>query len=225
MLDVGCGSGIITQLIRKLVGPSGKIVGIDIDDKALENAKKSFSEKNITNVSFHNRSVLHPLTDLGPFDAVVGRRVLMYLPSLDSALANIRNALKLNGLFAFQEIHCIEDSQEYFELHCQVRKWFIRTLIHEGATIHIDEVLENALAKTKFGQISLILTPNKSEECSLGVLTHVMLPRMLECGITEDEMQIDTLKERLEDESEIAAKNNVKYISNSHVFVTAVAVQ
>lgn len=223
VLDLGCGSGAVSQLLHGLVGPAGKIIGIDTDEDSLNFARKSCEEKGMINVSFHNHNVLHSMEYLGEFDAVVGRRVLMYLPSVVTALKNIKAVLKPSGIFAFQEIRCIEEIQDSFHLHCHVRRLFIRTLLSEGASIHIDETLPAQLVESGFSDIKLTLEPNNFEQSMLGALTQVMLPRMLSCGISADEIGIETLCERLQAESNVAKANHIEYVSNSHVFVTATA--
>jgi 2-polyprenyl-3-methyl-5-hydroxy-6-metoxy-1,4-benzoquinol methylase len=39
-LDVGCGTGAVTQAIAELVGPSGRVVGLDINPEAIASAKR-----------------------------------------------------------------------------------------------------------------------------------------------------------------------------------------
>jgi protein-L-isoaspartate(D-aspartate) O-methyltransferase len=40
VLDVGCGSGILTTILGVLVGPQGKVVSLDIYPELLEKAKR-----------------------------------------------------------------------------------------------------------------------------------------------------------------------------------------
>jgi ubiquinone/menaquinone biosynthesis C-methylase UbiE len=40
-LDVGCGGGQLTVAMARVAGPTGRVVGIDIDDEALELARQA----------------------------------------------------------------------------------------------------------------------------------------------------------------------------------------
>src|SRR5262245_34802458 len=40
-LDIGCGPGGITGLMSDLVGPSGRVVGLDMDEQHLEHARST----------------------------------------------------------------------------------------------------------------------------------------------------------------------------------------
>ncbi len=59
VLDVGCENGDVSILAARLVGEEGEVVGIDREARMLKAARER-------------------VRDLGLFDAIVGRRVLMY---------------------------------------------------------------------------------------------------------------------------------------------------
>jgi hypothetical protein len=67
------------------VGPSGEIVGIERDPKSIAKARARVTEARLHNVTF-NESDVGEIPDGKPFDAVVGRFILMYLPDPVSAL-------------------------------------------------------------------------------------------------------------------------------------------
>src|SRR5215813_5193497 len=41
--DLGCGVGMVTMLLRELVGPSGHVVGVDASDEQLAQARELWS--------------------------------------------------------------------------------------------------------------------------------------------------------------------------------------
>ena len=43
VLDIGCGTGEVSLLLAKIVGPDGHVIGIDIDAPSLEIAPNEFS--------------------------------------------------------------------------------------------------------------------------------------------------------------------------------------
>jgi 2-polyprenyl-3-methyl-5-hydroxy-6-metoxy-1,4-benzoquinol methylase len=78
VLDIGCGTGDVSFLAARRVGPTGMVLGIDRAPEAVELAQRRARQAGLTNVSF----AVHDLSDLtltAPVDALIGRLVLMYL--------------------------------------------------------------------------------------------------------------------------------------------------
>src|SRR5262245_45349242 len=51
-VDVGCGGGDVTLDLARLVGPTGRVVGIDIDAVKLDLARQEATANAISNVEF-----------------------------------------------------------------------------------------------------------------------------------------------------------------------------
>jgi trans-aconitate methyltransferase len=79
VLDIGCGMGDVTLLVAQLVGFAGRIVSIDLDQASIETAQKRASVVGLDNTTFH-RADISTFTGGKPFDAIVGRLVLEFLP-------------------------------------------------------------------------------------------------------------------------------------------------
>ena len=79
VLDVGCGAGDVSLIAAGLVGAGGSVLGIDRDSAPLEAARERVAEAGLANVAFKRCDLNDLPADLGVFDAIVGRRVLMYL--------------------------------------------------------------------------------------------------------------------------------------------------
>ena len=94
VLDVGCGTGAISKDIAKVIGNSGKVVGIDNTEKFIENGKKTNSEvKNLELI----HSDLFDFNTNEKFDLIVSARVLQWLSTPGKALLKMKNLLKPNG--------------------------------------------------------------------------------------------------------------------------------
>src|SRR5436853_2819920 len=52
VLDIGSGVGDVAMLAAKLVGPSGEVVGIEGDDRAIARAQARVAKDGLQNVSF-----------------------------------------------------------------------------------------------------------------------------------------------------------------------------
>jgi ubiquinone/menaquinone biosynthesis C-methylase UbiE len=97
VLDVATGSGEPALTIARIVGPSGKVVGVDLSPGMLETARRNASSRGITNVEFYvvDDERLSRFQD-AIFDAVVCRCGLMFMPEPAKALGAFRRVLKPN---------------------------------------------------------------------------------------------------------------------------------
>jgi 2-polyprenyl-3-methyl-5-hydroxy-6-metoxy-1,4-benzoquinol methylase len=102
VLDIGCGMGDVTMLAAQLVGPGGRVVSIDLDMASIETAQKRASAMGLNNATF-NRGDISTFTDADPFDAIVGRLVLEFLPDPIAAICRLCGLLRPGGIMAIQE--------------------------------------------------------------------------------------------------------------------------
>jgi ubiquinone/menaquinone biosynthesis C-methylase UbiE len=102
VLDLGSGVGDVAMLVARLVGPSGEVVAIERDRNAIAKASARVTEAGFHNVSFSESNV-NEIMDEKPFDAVVGRFILMYLPDPVATLRSISQLVRPGGVFVFQE--------------------------------------------------------------------------------------------------------------------------
>ena len=102
VLDLGSGVGDVAMLVARLVGPSGEVVAIERDPKSIAKASARVAEAGFHNVSF-NESNVDEIADEKPFDAAVGRFILMYLPDPVATLRSISQVVRPGGVFVFQE--------------------------------------------------------------------------------------------------------------------------
>ena len=79
VLDLGSGAGDVALTLAELVGPQGRVVGVDMNADILDTARRRVAAAGWSNVEFRLGDV-HELDVGNEFDAVVGRWVLMYVP-------------------------------------------------------------------------------------------------------------------------------------------------
>src|SRR5215211_8419895 len=87
VLDVATGAGQPALTIAKVVGPNGRVVGVDLSPEMLGVAKEEAAYQGLTNVVFQvvkdeSLSLFHDNT----FDSVVCRNGLMFMPDPVKAL-------------------------------------------------------------------------------------------------------------------------------------------
>ena len=80
VLEVGCGGGLLLPAIASAVGPSGRVVGIDISADQIDAARRTCADHpNIEAVVLDVRQLPY---EPGSFDAVVAVQVIEYLDIL-----------------------------------------------------------------------------------------------------------------------------------------------
>lgn len=103
VVDVGCGPGDVTLLVRELVGATGSVTGVDSSPEAVARARSRAEAASLRNVR-HEVADLASWSPEGPVDAVVGRLILMHLPDPAAALARMAKMVRPGGVAAFQDI-------------------------------------------------------------------------------------------------------------------------
>jgi SAM-dependent methyltransferase len=103
VLDVGSGSGDVSFLAADLVGSNGYVLGVDRSPAAVERARTRAVRRNLTNVAFEVGDPAAMHFDR-PFDAIIGRFVLMYQDDPATSLRKMMRYLREGGLVAFQEL-------------------------------------------------------------------------------------------------------------------------
>jgi len=127
VLDLGSGMGDVAMLLARIVGPSGAVVGIERDANSIERARARVAEAGLHNVSFTQTDVNQIVSDK-PFDAAVGRFILMFLPDPVSVLRSVVRLVRPGGIVAFQE----PSWRVMLALGARLPLWFrTRQLIHE----------------------------------------------------------------------------------------------
>src|SRR4029434_7966615 len=95
-------AGDVAFLASDLVGDTGEVIGMDRSEVALDVARARAKARSLCNVSFQEGDPVEA-TFAQPFDAVVGRLVLMYYADPVAALRRLSSHLRPGGVAAFQE--------------------------------------------------------------------------------------------------------------------------
>lgn len=132
VLDLACGTGVVTKKISSKVGTGGRVVGIDISPGAIEIAKKWNSKKNVKFV----------ITDVEKmkfeeeFDAVTCQYGLMFFPDVQLVLKKVRKFLKKGGRITVA-VHGSKRTAPYFSCISSAVLKFIPDFLPVGTpTVH-----------------------------------------------------------------------------------------
>ena len=197
VLDVGCGPGHLARLVFERIGVGGALVGLDRDVAFLDQARAQHQGRDAT---FLHADLAGELPrDLGTFDAIVGRRVLMYLPDPAATLRRLVTHLRPGGTVFFQEFILL-DSPTLLPLHDRVRGWMKTMLEEERASWQFGRQLPRVFSEAGLPPPVMraeadVASPGQPD--SLADRVRFVLPRLMQAGISADDIDIDTLAARL----------------------------
>ena len=97
VLDVGCGSGQTTLQLGDAVGPTGRVLGVDISAPLLATARRRDAGAHVSFVQADAQT--HAFEP--PFDAIYSRFGVMFFADPVAAFANLRRAMKPASRLAF----------------------------------------------------------------------------------------------------------------------------
>jgi ubiquinone/menaquinone biosynthesis C-methylase UbiE len=207
VLDIGCGAGDVSMLAATLVGASGKVLGIDKSPHAVGLARRRAEMSGLTNVAFQEGELL----ELGlnePFDALVGRLVLMYLPDPAAALRVIAQHVRPGGIIAFQEMD-MSNARGAPEspLYSKCGKWIIDTFQQAGFETDMGSKLFTTFREAGLPGPQMTLGARIGGGADMSGYEYTahtvrsLLPMMERLGVaTAQEVEIETLADRLRDE-------------------------
>ena len=97
VVDCGSGAGADALIAARLVGASGRVIGIDMTPEMLAKARANAAEAGLTNVEFRE-GILEALpVETGWADVVISNGVLNLVPDKAAALAEMYRVLRLGG--------------------------------------------------------------------------------------------------------------------------------
>jgi SAM-dependent methyltransferase len=100
VLELGSGVGDVALIVGRLVGNTGEVVGVDREAGSLARASERMRELGLTWVRFVQKDVVELPAD-EPFDAGVGRYILMYMKNPAAILRDVARLVRPGGVIAF----------------------------------------------------------------------------------------------------------------------------
>jgi arsenite methyltransferase len=103
-VDVGCGAGMDSLIAGRMVGPEGRVIGVDMTQAMLEKARGAANETGLENVEFHQSYAEELPVPEGWADVVISNGVLNLMPDKAAVLDEIVRVLKPDGRLQIGDI-------------------------------------------------------------------------------------------------------------------------
>jgi SAM-dependent methyltransferase len=207
VLDLGSGAGDVAFAAAELAGPAGEVVGIDQSPDAVAKATARAWQRGLSNVRFVAGDI-HDRAPDGPFDAIIGRLVLMYVPDPAAVLRTQAGVLRSGGVVAPIEfdLHSAR-SLPATPLVGQALSWLREAFTRAGVDPALGPGLWAVLQAAGLQPSGMIgVQPHFGPEdpdgaAILAGIVRTVLPVIERTGVaTAAQVGADTLQQRLSDE-------------------------
>ena len=100
VLDIACGTGLVSFAAARAVGPSGHVLGVDLSERMIDAAEHRPTHPGLSNCSFSRMDAERLALPDASFDVVLCALGLMYIPDPEQALREMRRVLRPGGRLA-----------------------------------------------------------------------------------------------------------------------------
>ncbi len=156
VLDLGSGGGFDCFLAARAVGPTGKVIGVDMTPEMIARARDNARKVKATNVEFRLGEIEHlPIAD-ATVDAIMSNCVINLSPEKEAVFAEALRVLKPGGRLAISDVVAIAPIPPELQSQAAALAGCIA-----GAT-PLDE-LKAMLARVGFGEVEVTIAPRSAE--------------------------------------------------------------
>jgi ubiquinone/menaquinone biosynthesis C-methylase UbiE len=176
LLELACGTGIVTRHLRDRLGPTEKLVATDLNEAMLTYAARKFEPEN--GIEWKQADAVELPFEDQSFDAVVCQFGLMFVPDKEKAIGETYRVLKPGGTFLFNVWDAIEYNELPYIAHTIIADFFDDNppdFYEVPFSFHDVEVINAFLSFAGFGemQFQLLRLPAVSpsaEEAARGLV-------------------------------------------------------
>ena len=104
VLDIGCGAGFDTLLAARQVGPSGRVISVDMTEAMLEKTRAGAHALGLSNVDARLGYAEDLPVESEAVDVVISNGVINLCPDKMAVMTEVRRALKPGGRFQIADI-------------------------------------------------------------------------------------------------------------------------
>ena len=104
VLDAGCGPGVVSSLMARLVGKDGQVLGVDASEELLAAARTLADAEGLGNLTFEKGDIYDMELGNSSFDFIYSRLVFQHLTHPLKALEGLMHVLKPGGILCISDI-------------------------------------------------------------------------------------------------------------------------
>ena len=97
VLDVACGTGLVSLAAARAVGPEGRVLGVDLSELMVQAARKHAQSQGLENAAFERMDAENLVLPDASQDAVLCALGLMYMPEPERAVNEMQRVLRPGG--------------------------------------------------------------------------------------------------------------------------------
>jgi ubiquinone/menaquinone biosynthesis C-methylase UbiE len=192
-LDIGCGPGEVIRLMGEIVGPSGRVTGLDRDTRAGREAVNRLQASGTSQYRLIEAD-MEGIRDIDgeSFDLTFARLALLFTRDPVSVLRKMYNWTKPGGHIVIQDYHT-RTVNIYPKLEAFLELWgiILGTLERAGQDVEFGFKLPTYFVQAGIGvpdgtDMHLPLMPLAPSAVMLEAACRSVLPKAIEYGITTD---------------------------------------
>ena len=104
VLDLGCGAGTDLLISAQMVGPEGRVIGVDMTESMLTRARQSAAAMDLHNVELHQSLIESLPIEDGSIDVVISNGVIDLVPDKDAVFGEIDRVLRPGGRLQIADV-------------------------------------------------------------------------------------------------------------------------
>jgi arsenite methyltransferase len=104
VLDLGCGAGTDLLIAAQMVGPEGRVIGIDMTESMLTRARQSAAAMDLHNVELHQSLIESLPVENASVDVVISNGVIDLVPDKDAVFGEIDRVLRPGGRLQIADV-------------------------------------------------------------------------------------------------------------------------